>query len=318
MRNELVVRKNVKLLSKKEKKNFIDAVNALKSNTKNKKLGDNRYDDYVIWHAQTMMIGAGTDSDTNGRNFAHRGPIFLPWHREFIRRFELDLQKEVPGVTLPYWDWAADAALRPKEDTPDIPAWKQSPIWQEDFMGGNGDRNNKNIVMDGPFKDWITQEVDENGSFSLKGRLTRNFGVDIPTPPTQTDVFNAFSLGFYDSPYWDVFSKGFRNALEGWPNGPQLHNRVHVWVGGTMELMTSPNDPVFFLNHCNVDRLWALWQDIRFDRDYPDDETIIDKNWYKIDGLNLNDKMYPWGNDPNSKTIADVLDHRKLGYVYEK
>jgi hypothetical protein len=32
----------------------------------------------------------------------------------------------------------------------------------------------------------------------------------------------------------------------------------------------------------------------------------------------INDKMYPWGNDPNSKTIADVLDHRKLGYVYEK
>ena len=23
---------------------------------------------------------------------------------------------------------------------------------------------------------------------------------------------------------------------------------------------TSPNDPVFFLHHCNVDRIWALWQ----------------------------------------------------------
>ena len=22
---------------------------------------------------------------------------------------------------------------------------------------------------------------------------------------------------------------------------------------------TSPNDPVFFLHHCNVDRLWAQW-----------------------------------------------------------
>ena len=278
MVKELIIRKNVKVLSKNEKRNFIDAIKALKSNTKDKRLGDNRYDDHVIWHAQTMMIGAGTDNNTNGRNFAHRGPIFLPWHREFIRRFELDLQKEVPGVALPYWDWAADAALRSKADTPDTPAWKQSPIWQEDFMGGNGDPNNQNIVMDGPFKDWITQEVDDNGKFSLKGRLTRNFGVDIPTLPTQTDVYNAFCLEFYDTPYWDVFSKGFRNALEGWPNGPQLHNRVHVWVGGTMEFMTSPNDPVFFLNHCNVDRLWAYWQDIRFNRDYPDNESIIDKN----------------------------------------
>ena len=27
-----------------------------------------------------------------------------------------------------------------------------------------------------------------------------------------------------------------------------------------MELPTSPNDPVFFLHSCNLDRLWNLWQ----------------------------------------------------------
>ena len=27
-------------------------------------------------------------------------------------------------------------------------------------------------------------------------------------------------------------------------------------------LSSSPNDPVFFLNHCNVDRIWAGWQQI--------------------------------------------------------
>ena len=43
-------------------------------------------------------------------------------------------------------------------------------------------------------------------------------------------------------------------------SGSQLHNRVHIWVGGDMGPGTSPNDPVFYLHHCNVDRLWALWQ----------------------------------------------------------
>jgi tyrosinase len=52
-----------------------------------------------------------------------------------------------------------------------------------------------------------------------------------------------------------------RNLVEGWqPNPPAMHNRVHVWVGGDMSPASSPNDPVFFLNHCNVDRLWADWQ----------------------------------------------------------
>jgi tyrosinase len=312
---DIITRKDVRSLSPNEKQNFVDALKALKGNTKDKKLGDNRYDDYVIWHAQTMMIPAGNDANAGMRNLAHRGPIFLPWHREFIRRFELDLRKEVPGVSLPYWDWAFDASLRSRDG---VPAWKQSPVWQEDFMGGNGDPNNDNIVMDGPFKDWITQEVDMNGEPSLKDRLRRNFGNDIRTLPTQIDVYNAFSFEFFDTPYWDIFSKGFRNALEGWPNGPQLHNRVHVWVGETMELDTSPNDPVFFLNHCNVDRLWALWQDIRFDLGYPRDGTIVDRTCQRIDGFNLNDKMHPWKDEEASKTIADVLNYRQLDYIYEK
>jgi tyrosinase len=28
-----------------------------------------------------------------------------------------------------------------------------------------------------------------------------------------------------------------------------------------MEPASSPNDPVFFLNHCNADRIWAAWQE---------------------------------------------------------
>jgi len=131
-------------------------------------------------------------------------------------------------------------------------------------------------------------------------------------------VYNAFSLEFYDTPYWDISSRGFRNALEGWLNGPQLHNRVHVWVGGSMQLSTSPNDPVFFLNHSNVDRIWALWQELQFDFGYPGDGAIIDRTCERIDGFNLNDKMRPWENEAESKTIANVLNYRQLGYTYAK
>ena len=310
-----IIRKNVKSLSPNEKQHFIEAIKALKANTKESRIADNKYDDYVLWHAQTMMIAAGSDANSNMRNLAHRGPIFLPWHREFLRRFELDLQKEVSDVAIPYWDWAADANLRAPDD--ETPAWTLSPIWTEDFMGGNGDPNNDNIVGNGPFKDWITQEIDNQGNPSLKDRLRRDFGNLIRTLPTQIDVYNAFSFEFFDTAYWDVFSKGFSNAIEGWLNGPQLHNRVHVWVGGSMLLNTSPNDPVFFVNHCNEDRIWALWQDLRFNFGYPADGTIRDRNGKKIEHYNINDKIYPWQDEPESKTVGDMLDYRKLGYRYE-
>lgn len=39
-----------------------------------------------------------------------------------------------------------------------------------------------------------------------------------------------------------------------------IHGGVHVWVGGTMsDPSTSPADPVFWLHHANLDRLWWLW-----------------------------------------------------------
>lgn len=47
----------------------------------------------------------------------------------------------------------------------------------------------------------------------------------------------------------------FTTLLEG------FHNDVHNWVGGTMaNIMISPADPVFWMHHAQVDRIWSLWQ----------------------------------------------------------
>ena len=43
--------------------------------------------------------------------------------------------------------------------------------------------------------------------------------------------------------------------------GCQTHGRGHFYVGGDMAGQTVPNEPVFFLHHNNIDRLWAMWQD---------------------------------------------------------
>ena len=39
-----------------------------------------------------------------------------------------------------------------------------------------------------------------------------------------------------------------------------IHGSVHIWVGGTMsDASVSPADPVFWLHHANLDRLWWVW-----------------------------------------------------------
>jgi tyrosinase len=43
----------------------------------------------------------------------HHTDLFLPWHRAYLHYFELALQAQVPGVSLPWWDWTTSATLPP-------------------------------------------------------------------------------------------------------------------------------------------------------------------------------------------------------------
>src|SRR5215212_9373897 len=89
------------------------------------------YDLFVVWHHVAMMTF--TPSTQTDRNAAHRGPVFLPWHRFMLVLLELQLQRVLndADVGLPYWDWAADGELAPAEQ----PA---SLAWADDCMGGQG------------------------------------------------------------------------------------------------------------------------------------------------------------------------------------
>ena len=111
----------------------------------------------------------------------------------------------------------------------------------------------------------------------------------------------------YDRDPWDT--SVLSHLVEGWVNGPRLHNRVHVWVGGDMLPGTSPNDPVFFLNHCNVDRIWESWM-IHHDRTYePGDGTPDAPSGHRID----DDLIAPLG---QSATPRQVL-YPSVWYSYD-
>jgi tyrosinase len=221
----------------------------------------NTYDVFVVWHYHAMMTLTPPGSD---RNAAHRGPSFLPWHRWFLILLENHLQRVLddPDFGLPYWDWASDGELPPNQQ-------RTAPVWADDCMGGSG-----SPVTKGPFRDGQWQVNIESrrapGSTDpilvpTNRPLRRALGRDASKLPTKEDVRRAVIRGepnvAYDAKPWDPNSESFRNELEGWwSDAPGLHNRVHVWVGGDMSPATSPNDPVFFLNHCNVDRIWEDWQ----------------------------------------------------------
>ena len=72
-----------------------------------------------------------------------------------------------------------------------------------------------------------------------------------------TNVYNALDLSPFASTVYN-FQRGKTNAFETkFESAP--HNPVHNIIGGVMADMQSPTDPIFYLHHCNVDRLWHAW-----------------------------------------------------------
>lgn len=83
-----------------------------------------------------------------------------------------------------------------------------------------------------------------------------------------TDVTNALSLAPF-APTVTNFQRGltnaFETALETLP-----HNPVHNLIGGAMGVVTiSPKDPIFWVHHGNIDRLWAAWSNAGGGRSMP-------------------------------------------------
>ena len=275
------IRKNQSSLTTPEKAAFVAAVKALKAN--------GGYDIFVAQHRAAFMASPNDP--------AHGGPAFLPWHREYLRRFELALQQIDSSVSIPYWDWTVDRAVG-------------ASLWASNFMGGNGTGTSQQVTT-GPFAfstgEWNLTVRDPGDTTTF---LTRAFGA-MGSLPIQQGVSAALNVVSYDSAPWNSSSStntSFRNRLEA-----VIHNPGHMWVGGSMMAMSSPNDPVFWLHHCNIDRLWAEWQ-----RENPTAIYLPPSGTPNVvAGHSRDDPMPPWNNEASPPTPRSVLDHRALGYTYD-
>ena len=271
------------------------------------------YDLFVLWHIWAMSVF--TPPTEGDRNAAHRGPVFLPWHRFMLILLEGQLQRVLgnPDFGLPYWSWVDDD--------------ENSPVWADDCMGGNGDPGRGFTVTTGPFSESSPFRVNiatnsDGDVVTVRRPLRRRFNVPLGLP-TQDELRVALANSDYDVPPWDASGQtvSFRNLVEGWvpaETQPHLHNRVHVWVGGDMLPASSPNDPVFYLNHCNEDRIWAAWLENAAEPRYVPDQSAaedlfrhrIDDPLYSIFTADDDDRWTP----RRMLDVADIYSYDSLTF----
>ncbi|ORX89317.1 Di-copper centre-containing protein [Basidiobolus meristosporus CBS 931.73] len=207
---------------------------------------------------------------------AHSTPPFFPWHRFFIYQFENALRSIDPNMMLPYWDWTIDA-------------WspESSELWS--WLGGNGSGNRASCLLDGPFGGW-------QAPYPRYHCLARRWdnGQSISSFWSAQSINNIIRRSrSYDE---------LRGYIE-----PGPHANVHFGIGGDFRVMSSPNDPLFWMHHAFIDKIWADWQEEnpRIAMDYSGFNPVNDRQ------ATLNDPLDPFG-----YTVGDVIDTTSLCYRY--
>jgi tyrosinase len=97
---------------------------------------------------------------------------------------------------------------------------------------------------------------------------------------------------------------GFCSAINGSP-----HGIVHSLVGNSLGMGSVPwaaNDPIFWLHHCNIDRMWASWN--AWGRANPTDPSWLSQQFVFADE-NCNRVLV---------TVSDFASIANLGYRYDR
>ena len=162
-----------------------------------------------------------------------------------------------------------------------------------------------------PYWDWTTaRDIPTwlNGFLPVvqlpdgtKIEVVRNSGVPaaLPTAGIIGEVLNNTAFTAFTSVVPVVPDGG---GLEG------IHNGVHDWfVDSTMnDLSNAPADPIFWMHHANIDRLWAMWQ-----WDHPDEHPALAAG-------DVDDKQQPANVfDPWPEQETDTRATLQLGYTYD-
>lgn len=190
---------------------------------------------------QGDALPAGDEAEQMWNQCEHGTWYFLPWHRGYVAAFEAIVAQKVKELggpadwKLPYWnylDMDNPAARR-------IPAAFSEPVLPD----GSGN----------PLAQFARSATGMLTTLTTDGQ-----DIDLKCMALEAFTANPGAAGFGGSPSGADGVGASGGAMESNP-----HNLIHVMAGGLGGFLSDPAyaalDPLFWVHHCNIDRLWSAW-----------------------------------------------------------
>ena len=256
-------------------------------------------DDPTSWAFQAAIHGsyAAPPPGAGWNMCQHQGWFFLPWHRMYLYFFERIVRAAAikagapEDFALPYWNY-------------DLPAPGNTiPIGFRTDKLPDGVPNP--LCLEFPRRDpGLMAGAELDPSVTSPELALAQPGFSDPPP--------GFGGGRTGPQHFGDFSDS--GALESSP-----HNAIHVVLVNAPPVrpcqagfMIDPNcaalDPLFWLHHSNIDRLWNAWLALGDGRANPSDDGWREQSF----------DFYDENGQQVSMTVAEVLDSAgQLGYVYD-
>ena len=229
----------------------------------------------------------------SGQNSAE----FTIWHRAYLYYFERILRDAAqdPDLALPFWDYN-----NPNAETIE-PSTRLFPQrFANQFLDPPTNR------QPNPLYHPNREQAFTSGRFLLSP-----LAVDIRDTMAQKSFFGAteaegFAGGVADN---DAGTQGF---VERRP-----HNQIHFAVGGVIgevagamaDVPTAAFDPIFWVHHSNIDRLWVEWACSR-DKDWG---ALPSRDWFEARPWFFHDFDLSVKNEQR----LHYVQHRNLGIRYQ-
>jgi len=194
----------------------------------------------------------------------HGSWYFPPWHRGYLLALEAQVRADVVKLggpstwALPYWNYFGpdpEYNIPPAFTLPALPDGSPNPLRPTARYGPTDSANQTDI--------WVATAAGIQNHPALPPDLSYgavtldSINDNLYAGDDRVPEFGGPQTGF-------SHSGGTHGGLESNP-----HDLVHVYVGGSSPdgavpgLMSVPAlaglDPIFYLHHANIDRLWAVW-----------------------------------------------------------
>ncbi|MEP6915128.1 MAG: tyrosinase family protein [Acidobacteriota bacterium] len=237
----------------------------------------------------TDVLPRAADQKKFWNQCQHGSWYFLSWHRMYLHHFESIVAAEVkkidPSVdwTLPYWNYSDDADPNARLLPPTFRSAKKADGTANAlFVGSRTPACNAGQ----PFAD--------DADVAIAGPLREPDFVSL-----------AFGTGFGGPQTTFMHGGQLIGSLEVSP-----HGNMHMAIGGLMQqFFTAALDPIFWLHHANIDRLWQVWLDRDRTHTNPASVWPTAVRFYFIDAAGARIKM-------SSRQVIDTTAV-PLSYTYD-